>query len=1479
MRKHKLLSLTLATFITLGSIAPAIYSPKLAYAKDIDENDSKINNQQTSESLIKKEDKTDEAKKEENSGVKPQENSEKKVEEKIEKKSEEKLDISSEKNPKAQSSQKIQTRGAEESQVEGSLSVSSVIIEDNTEQENKKLVKENWIPTGSIAELKVELKASNKGNAKEDEKIEGLNASISIPRKDLDQTYFSNSGYQILGGQNLKITDNSDENNIKLEIKSDQLQVGTISSFRIRIKTLRPELIDHVLHNPKIKHGSSIDIKGVLKDKNGSLISDKTYKIYHHALTNYIIVPNTNLYPKYLKADSKSLNANKKSLVDDETKLEKSTWWIKAEDRFFAQKYTGVYLPEKVKLKLYPKKLEQGKVVVDDKTWTKDSDGSYYKMVEPKIIDKTEFYYTSAQTGVDIKLPGFPIGKEQEIFESSVVMVDESGNEIPGTESKRDVRKALYKIEEERPPKVDDKLDLRSEVTVKNTTGDYDYAGNKDKVTNWQMEIKNTAYNNKNPKENLYLGKIYNFQMTKNFYATELSFDTNGIDMTGDNKDITYTLSAFNTETGKLEELGSHSLKDVVKFDAEKYRRPEATFNKAIEIKGKESLKMNLKTKVFGQDYDNFTDQSKWKLSKELNFNDNKTLTNEKLNVAIAGEFYLDKEKSSRVEGHISSSSNLETSNIDYLVINALLGLVNMYRDPDYYHQKGSSGEFIEKNTRVTALTGDTVRMDFNVNFYLKNKSNVIKKMLSNQKQYLKNPRFLIQIPSSEETLDVKITVQNDEWGTDRTPREVKVDKEIRGGKGFYVVHLDDPKLDDFISDYKISCYVKFKDSKRPEGINGFFWMIYDNYGKDAFLNSGREYKDKYDLNKNNIFDENFLMGRYSVEYGSAFKVVGSTAAKYINEKNGKQVEEENFNFRNVSNMYELNTDHTLGLRIENKLKSAINSLRIIDVLPNIGDKMQISGQDRNSGTKLSLTGPIEVDRTDRDTTIGDDVKFEITYSTDQPNNLANNLNATFKTDPGDWSKVTMFQIKILSGNIASGKNVVFKVPVKSDTEENSKPSENGVIYSGNSFAYAASINTEELNDPSRYVETFTNYQRYEINRKIKYEKGDAKYIVYGNSINADEKEYKVKNGLDWKEFTKNNPIPSIYIEVGDSTNIATNNYKWLANDDNTRLWLDGKDITVIDSKKIDKDLTFEAKQIVKKEDPKDNRYVKVTFKSTDNGKFDQNKKEISYWVLKGTKFDDALKLEEYKTKNEKIKVIEIPKVTSNVGEHKSWTIGEKDYNKELSDYTDILNSDIEIVAKYEIKTVGVKYKFESSTEGKRLPEGVTKQLNDQDLKKEGKVGDTVKAPSVRFNPVADDEGTWNFDQWAPKDLALSLEASKNEFVGKWKWTKKEYTKDKIIPYLPTEEEPKKGNDGKEIPKNYITVTFKSEDINKGKVKVGDKEGKEVKAKVEQGTDLSKLDTISTKPADDYGFTKWDPQLGVAKDGNTYTAYFIKSGD
>ena len=102
-------------------------------------------------------------------------------------------------------------------------------------------------------------------------------------------------------------------------------------------------------------------------------------------------------------------------------------------------------------------------------------------------------------------------------------------------------------------------------------------------------------------------------------------------------------------------------------------------------------------------------------------------------------------------------------------------------------------------------------------------------------------------------------------------------------------------------------------------------------------------------------------------------------------------------------------------------------------------------------------------------------------------------------------------------------------------------------------------------------------------------------------------------------------------------------------------------------------------------------------------------------------------------------------------------------------------------------------------------------------------------------------------------------------------------TKDEVVPYLPNEDEPKTGSDGKDIPANYITVTFKSEDATKGTVKVGEKTGAEVKAKVKPGTNLAgKAEAVAK---DGYGFTAWDPALGVAEDGKVYTAKFIKSGD
>ncbi|MDO5017747.1 MAG: hypothetical protein Q4E02_00440, partial [Lagierella massiliensis] len=105
-----------------------------------------------------------------------------------------------------------------------------------------------------------------------------------------------------------------------------------------------------------------------------------------------------------------------------------------------------------------------------------------------------------------------------------------------------------------------------------------------------------------------------------------------------------------------------------------------------------------------------------------------------------------------------------------------------------------------------------------------------------------------------------------------------------------------------------------------------------------------------------------------------------------------------------------------------------------------------------------------------------------------------------------------------------------------------------------------------------------------------------------------------------------------------------------------------------------------------------------------------------------------------------------------------------------------------------------------------------------------------------------------------------------------------------IIPYLPTEPEPTVDPDGNTISESYITVTFQTEDETKGTVKVGDKLGAKVFAKVKPGTDLSTLkdpenkDLIVAVAKENYGFVKWQPALGLAQADSPYIASFLENG-
>ena len=132
------------------------------------------------------------------------------------------------------------------------------------------------------------------------------------------------------------------------------------------------------------------------------------------------------------------------------------------------------------------------------------------------------------------------------------------------------------------------------------------------------------------------------------------------------------------------------------------------------------------------------------------------------------------------------------------------------------------------------------------------------------------------------------------------------------------------------------------------------------------------------------------------------------------------------------------------------------------------------------------------------------------------------------------------------------------------------------------------------------------------------------------------------------------------------------------------------------------------------------------------------------------------------------------------------------------------------------------------------------------------------------------------FDKWTPalSELGTAVAKETKNLNATYKSSDVE-----IIPYLPGEEVPTKDKDGLPIPTDYVTVTFNSEDATKGKVKIGDKEGATVLAKVKPGIDLSKKAEITTVPKENYGFTEWKPVLGKAAEGQSYTAHFVKSGD
>lgn len=767
MRRRKLLTFTLLVFVMLGLIAPSLYPLNLVFANNLDE---------------------------------------------------------------------VTQGGDKNSEVEGKISV-ELVPNEYTDASNQKRywnntdskpVEEGWIPTGETVKFLVKIQASNKSNDpnSKNNPIEGLNAKVTISTDYLEKNAFSGKSYNIEKG-NLTINDKEENGNIVIDLEQDKLVAGTILEFSIRVKTSKP----------KVKHGTSTKINAVLS-KDGTILSENSYEFKNHAKFDYFTLTNLKGYTspsvsKEFSENSSQLSDDKANIKTEENNLESYTFPIYARDKFYLKRYssttTGVYLPDKIKVKIYPKNYNNGEFVLDDSSWTKSSDNShYYKILEPKEPGYSfEEYYAGANTEVKVKLPGFKLGEKQAVFDSTVVALDENGNEL-GNESAKCSHFAEFKLWKKSPDKPNNKPDIQTEFNLTNNERVYNYIGNKDKVTNWTLEVKNSSSKPAKEETDVYLGELFdkmsqpNFygMDTMNYYIKKISFDTSSVNMNDKNTGIQYELFAKDTENNNEEvSLGLRSLDEVVELPDERYFEPRIVFVKGLNLRAGETLKANIDTKVFGSDYDNPFDKTKWKRQEKRNPNNKEDLTNSARYLYIKGNFYFDQEKTKEInKDRLDSSYNFKNEDDASFLINSKLGEVEFgkYRwtHATTYHKLKGSEEFVKVRRPID---GATLNVDDAAKFVGKVKLHDVVENIdvelkkSGQSQYLKNPRIVMPVDPYEDTIDMKfsLTHNNKEYSLNYEKKEIN-------GSMYYVVKLDDSKLPEFMKEFDVNLDIKFIDSKRP---------------------------------------------------------------------------------------------------------------------------------------------------------------------------------------------------------------------------------------------------------------------------------------------------------------------------------------------------------------------------------------------------------------------------------------------------------------------------------------------------------------------------------------------------------------------------------------------------------------------------------------------------------------------------------------
>lgn len=375
--------------------------------------------------------------------------------------------------------------------------------------------------------------------------------------------------------------------------------------------------------------------------------------------------------------------------------------------------------------------------------------------------------------------------------------------------------------------KIDVDISLKTEYSNQNKYPDGQYTS-----TIWNF----TVHNNSN--KDIYLGEILcpaNASnkaptISKNIYISGFEIKADELYDTKYLKDYTYDIS-FNGLSGKSNERKGIKLYIYKSIDG--YDSIEATLklNKPLKIQPNKALKIRVYTTFFNKDYNNPFDKEKWMRTEG---NDNNCLFNTDHAMSLKVNLYYDKDGEKPInKDNIPEGSKLNDQASGSFQLKAEVGDLsfgNESKNPSEISiKKADENDYKKVSGIAVANTNEILRFVVPAKIFNANTAYQDALRKANQKQYLINPRFLIEKEADDDSsLEQEFYIRK----TADDPL-VKLDKTevTEGEKTYYELTLPDTGLSDFMTDFDFVYDVTFKDPQRTRGLDKKVKLAFDNLG------------------------------------------------------------------------------------------------------------------------------------------------------------------------------------------------------------------------------------------------------------------------------------------------------------------------------------------------------------------------------------------------------------------------------------------------------------------------------------------------------------------------------------------------------------------------------------------------------------------------------------------------------------------------